>query len=76
MTSIDHRHPPRRQHGKRDRRYSVAREYCGCSTPQWVVRFCGDWIGRAGKRPDALAIAHTHQRAHLRRLGLLRPSPE
>ncbi len=73
MSSIHLRHPPLRQDGKRDRRYSVAREYCGCSTPQWVVRFCGDWIGRAGERPDALAIAHIHQRAHRRQLGILRP---
>ncbi len=31
---------------KKDRRYSIAQEYCGYDTPRWVVRFCDDWIGQ------------------------------
>lgn len=29
---------PRHSNGKPDRRYSIAREYCGYSAAQWVVR--------------------------------------
>lgn len=63
-------HHPRHHTGNRDRRYSIAREYCGFKKPQWVVRFCGDWIGRAARRPDALSIALGHQASRKRRLGI------
>lgn len=36
-----------------DRRYRYAREYCGHATPQWVVRFCGDWLGAFPTRAKA-----------------------
>lgn len=62
---------PRHHNGKPDRRYSIAREYCGCERPQWVVRFCGDWIGRAAQRADALSIALGHQASRSGRLGML-----
>jgi hypothetical protein len=27
-----------------DRRWTVTREYTGKAKPQFVIRFCGDWI--------------------------------
>lgn len=32
---------------RRDRRYTIAREYCGYAQPRHVARFCGDWLGQA-----------------------------
>lgn len=57
-------HPVHPGTGRRDRRYAIAREYCGRTAPQWVARFCGDWIGCAQHRPDAFAkaLAHQHHR--------------
>ena len=36
-----------------DKRYSIAREYCGYDTPRWVVRFCGDWVGQSSSQQGA-----------------------
>jgi hypothetical protein len=49
----------------KDRRYSIAREYCGHPKPRWVVRFCDLWIDHAGTRRAALIIAQDHQRRRL-----------
>jgi hypothetical protein len=38
---------------KKDRRFTVTRECCGHATPQFVARFCGDWIGSATTEFDA-----------------------
>jgi hypothetical protein len=43
-----------------DKRYTIAREYCGYDTPRWVARFCGDWIGQAPHRQGAQALAEEH----------------
>lgn len=43
-----------------DKRYSIAREYCGYDTPRWVVRFCGDWIGQHASKEGARALAEAH----------------
>lgn len=45
---------------RRDRRYAIAREYCGFERPRHVVRFCDDHIGAATSRPKAIAIARQH----------------
>lgn len=45
---------------RRDRRYTVAREYCGYPKPRHVARFCGEWLGNAANRRAALAIARGH----------------
>ncbi len=29
-----------------DRRFTIAREYCGEATPRWVLRFCGEWVDK------------------------------
>lgn len=62
--------PPHHPNGKRDRRYSIARAFCGYRKPHWVVRFCGDWVGSTPGRPAALRIAHTHQAAFYEALGI------
>lgn len=49
----------------RDRRYTLAREWCGFLRPQWVVRFCDAWVGCAPSRGLAVEIrdAHAAERA-------------
>jgi hypothetical protein len=66
------RHPIHPGTTRRDRRYAVAREYCGHRTPQWVARFCGDWIGCAQHRPAAVSKALAHHQ--LRQTALNSPS--
>lgn len=39
---------------KKDRRYTINREYCGYSKPRWVVRFCGVWCGSYHDRKNAV----------------------
>lgn len=65
---------PRHADGKIDRRYAIAREYCGYKAPQWVARFCGDWLGCAPNRPAAIAAARAHQVARHHALGIAPPS--
>ena len=67
MTSA---HILRHHHGKRDDRYSIAREYCGYRKPTWVVRICGDWNGCTARREDALIMARAHQARRNQSLGL------
>jgi len=47
-----------------DKRYSIAKEYCGYAKPRWVARFCGEWIGQGEHKSDALmlCIAHADKR--------------
>lgn len=63
-------HDPRHRNGERDRRYTIKLEYCGYLKPQWVVRFCGDWVGRAPQRPGATDIALAHQADRLRAMAI------
>lgn len=35
---------PISQNGARDKRYHVAREYCGKAKPEFVLRFCDEFI--------------------------------
>ncbi len=67
-------HPIHPSTNKRDRRYRLAREWCGQTKPQWVVRFCDAWVGCAPKRQAALVIALAHQAA--RQLHILKPRKE
>jgi len=41
-----------------DRRFSVAREFCGYATAQFVARFCGLWIGCAATKMQARELAN------------------
>ena len=48
---------------RRDRRYRIAREYCGAARPQHIARFCGEWIGFAPNRAAARDIVVAHRAA-------------
>lgn len=49
-----------------DPRYTVTLEACGQTMPQYVARFCGNWIGWAESHNDAVKLC---QREYERRLG-------
>lgn len=53
-----------------DPRYSIRREWCGEARRPFVVRFCGEWVGKANTRSLALDIARDH---HARRWGMIGP---
>lgn len=44
----------------RDRRYSIEREWTGSEKTQWVVRFCGDWVGARPTKSSAKGLQHQH----------------
>ncbi|OUC53004.1 MULTISPECIES: hypothetical protein [Sphingomonadaceae] len=44
----------------RDRRYTVAPEYCGLAERCFIARFRGDWLGRSATRTGAVAINRAH----------------
>lgn len=46
---------------KADSRYTVAREFTGAPRPQYVARFCGEWIGAAPTRKAARILATSHR---------------
>jgi|TARA_R110002126_G_scaffold96265_1_gene225263 hypothetical protein len=51
-----------------DDRYSIQQEYTGAAKPQWVARFCGEWIGASQFYGSALVQAVSH---NARRNGAL-----
>lgn len=51
----------RHSDGTRDKRYAVAREYCGHETPRQVARFCGHWISSHETESAAWAAAQRHK---------------
>jgi hypothetical protein len=60
--------PIRHDDGNADTRYSIRKEYTGHATPQWVARFCGEWIGSSQFYSSALMFASGH---NARRNGAL-----
>jgi hypothetical protein len=40
-----------------DKRYTITREWCGYEKPQYVVRFCGEWIASHSTHGAALMRA-------------------
>lgn len=56
-----------------DRRYSIRPEFCGHPKAQFVVRFCGEYVGSAHQKHDARDIASSH--ASRRRRDLQIPVP-
>lgn len=46
---------------KQDQRYTVTREFCGMAEPQFVIRFCGDWIDSRRSYPAAVLRATGHR---------------
>lgn len=51
--------------GGRDKRYTVAKEFCGYAEARYVARFCGEWIGQSKFPTSAamLAIGEAQRRA-------------
>lgn len=48
-----------------DGRYSIRQEFTGAAKPQWVVRFCGDFICSVSSKPLAVLRAIGHRNALL-----------
>ncbi len=44
-------------HLKSDKRYSITREWTGREKPQWVVRFCGEFVSSHAFHSAALMRA-------------------
>jgi len=44
-----------------DARYSIALEHTGEAAPVYVARFCGDWLGSAPAREDAVRYMIAHR---------------
>jgi hypothetical protein len=42
---------------KSDERYSVTKEFTGHEKPQWVVRFCGQWVDSSAFYTSAVVKA-------------------
>ena len=51
-----------------DARYTVTLEWCGQPKPQFIVRFCDDWVGYRSTYPAAVLLATNHR---LQRQGAL-----
>jgi hypothetical protein len=45
----------------KDKRYTIAREFTGQVKPQYVVRFCGDWVTSRSTYPAAVMAATGHR---------------
>jgi hypothetical protein len=50
-------HPITHDGGKTDLRYAIGREFCGKVKPQFVVRFCDEFIGSASTYLGAVLLA-------------------
>ena len=55
---------------KLDDRYSINLEYCGYKKPQYVARFCDEWLGCKPTRSEASIVALHHRMEFLE--GLLK----
>ena len=54
---------PKHANGKPDDRYTVSEEYIGKQKPQWVSRWCGDWLGYSKSARGAWGLCTIHQHA-------------
>ena len=45
---------------KKDKRYTVTREFAGESSPAYVTRFCGEWVSNSDTAPGAWVKAAEH----------------
>ena len=58
--------PIHHEDGSVDRRYTIAKEFCGYAEKRFVARFCGDWIGQSQFYTAAVMLAVGH---NMRRKG-------
>lgn len=49
----------------KDRRYSIAAEYCGYETPRYVLRFCGEFVASSISRGSMTVRAVGHNAMRL-----------
>lgn len=56
-------YPVKHEDGRRDKRYTISREYTGAHSVQYVARFCGDWVGCGPNKGAATWLAIEHNRA-------------
>lgn len=47
-----------------DERWTVTQEYTGKATPQFVARFCGDWIGQRSSYSSAVLLLAGERARH------------
>lgn len=47
---------------KIDSRYTIQKEFCGYTEAKHVVRFCGEWVGKADTRLEAIKLASDHKK--------------
>jgi hypothetical protein len=57
--------PPLSRDGKPDKRYSFAREFCGRKNPQFVARFCGEFISAHKTKRGAYEAAHGYESSRI-----------
>ena len=55
-----------------DARWTITKEWCGRTRPQFVARFCGDWLGCRETRIDAQGIIDADFAAHQRLIDVPR----
>lgn len=53
-----------------DARYTARLEFCGDAEPAFVVRFCGEWVGRADSPAECESVAAKHRREFCASLGI------
>lgn len=46
-----------------DGRYTVTLEHAGAPQPQWVARFCGEWLGARHTESGAAILCHMKETA-------------
>jgi hypothetical protein len=56
-------HPVTHENGGVDTRYSVEKEFTGRAKPQFVARFCGEFIGSSGFYNSAVVRCIGHNSA-------------
>jgi len=44
-----------------DKRYTLAKEFCGYKESRYVLRFCGEWLGQSLHADDALQFGFKHK---------------
>lgn len=66
---------PKHDNGRTDQRYTVTLENTGRCRPQFVARFCGDWIGAAAIKSDAETLACDHAATRLQSLPTIGRTP-
>lgn len=59
----------------KDARYTVTKEHTGHQKPQYVVRFCGDWVTSRSTYPAAVIAATGHRMQRERALTITEIRP-